>query len=173
MNKKAQGLKDTIEENMDSGKSYKMFGIFLGIGCLFLFLAFLFLPTVILSPHKFAMLFSIGSMWMLISMAFFRGPATYTKRLFRRDQALFSISYLVSLFLTLYCSIIMDNYILTILSCAVQVSFWKFWILLFQNISGLIRLSYRCLQCCGSYFQDSQEVKLAWKHALKQCLTND
>ena len=113
---KSQQLKDTIEENMDSGRSYKFFAIFLGIGVLFLFLSLLFLPTVIFSPHKFAMLFSLGSICMLVSMAFYRGPLTYTKRLMKKDQALFSIAYIFSLFLTLYASIIMGSYIVTILA---------------------------------------------------------
>ena len=114
--KKSQQLKDSIEESMDTGKSYKYFAIFLGIGALFLFLSVLFLPTVIFSPHKFALLFSIGSVCMLISMAFYRGPKTYLKKLFRKDQALFSIAYICSLFLTLFSSVIMGSYLLTILA---------------------------------------------------------
>ena len=151
---KAQGLRDSIEENLDSGKSYKYFAIFLGIGCLFLFMSFLFLPTVVLSPHKFALLFSIGSMCMLVSMAFYRGPATYTKRLFRKDQALFSGSYLISLFLTLYASIILDSYILTILACMVQVSYLPSILNILVVI--LYVYMYSCLPCCGLYEQDSQ-----------------
>mmetsp|Transcript_11185 Transcript_11185/g.11149 ORF Transcript_11185/g.11149 Transcript_11185/m.11149 type:complete len:87 (+) Transcript_11185:47-307(+) len=54
-------------------------------------------------------------------MAFYRGPITYTKRLFRKDQALVSILYLVSLFMTLYASVIAGSFLLTIISCAVQL----------------------------------------------------
>mmetsp|Transcript_24609 Transcript_24609/g.21834 ORF Transcript_24609/g.21834 Transcript_24609/m.21834 type:complete len:108 (+) Transcript_24609:23-346(+) len=60
--KKSQQLRDTIEESVDTGKSYKYFAVFLGIGCLFLLLSLLFLPTIVFSPHKFAMLFTLGSL---------------------------------------------------------------------------------------------------------------
>ncbi|CAI2380495.1 unnamed protein product [Moneuplotes crassus] len=119
--KKSQSIRDTIEENIDSGKSYKYFAIFLAIGCVFLLLSLFFLPTVVLSPHKFAMLFSIGSMCILASMAFYRGPVTYTKRLFRKDQALISIMYIISLFLTLYASMIAGSFLLTMISCGIQL----------------------------------------------------
>ena len=152
---KAQGLRDSIEENLDSGKSYKYFVIFFAIGWLFLFLSCMFL--FVLSIHKFSLLFSVGSICMLVSMAFYRGPATYTKRLFRKDQALFSIWYLVSLFMTLYMSLIWNSTIMTMVACSVQVS-----LTFYSNLYSLI---YSYSQCFGSYDQGSQEARTEWKAA--------
>ena len=59
--RKSQQLRDTIEENMDSGRNYTLFAIFLGIGLLFLFISLIFLPAAIFSPHQFAMLFTVSS----------------------------------------------------------------------------------------------------------------
>lgn len=51
---KALGMKETIAGTVDSGANYKYFTIFMAVGVALLFLSLLFLPVVVLSPHKFA-----------------------------------------------------------------------------------------------------------------------
>ena len=51
---RALGVKETITNTMDTGRNLKYFAIFLLIGVFLIFLSTLFLPMIVLSPHKFA-----------------------------------------------------------------------------------------------------------------------
>ena len=96
------------------------FAAFLGIAALFFFLSFLFLPTFILSPHKFALLFTSGSICVLVALAFYHGPLKFVKKLFTKEKWMFSAMYICSLILTLWASVIMGSYFLTLIAIIVQ-----------------------------------------------------
>ena len=90
-----------------------------GVVCMIL--AFTFLPMIIISPHKFAMLFTIGSFLMLASFSCLRGHAAFFKHLASIERLPFSASYGLSLVGTLYCSMVMGSYILTMIFSGIQV----------------------------------------------------
>ena len=67
---RALGVKESISNTIDSGRNLKYFAIFLLIGIFLIFLSTLFLPVIVLSPHKFAWLFSLGSLSIFIGLAY-------------------------------------------------------------------------------------------------------
>eukprot|EP01138_Halocafeteria_seosinensis_P010798 gb/GECG01011028.1/.p1 GENE.gb/GECG01011028.1/~~gb/GECG01011028.1/.p1 ORF type:complete len:318 (+),score=43.07 gb/GECG01011028.1/:1-954(+) len=96
--------------------------LFSGSMVLFCLAIFLFLPVLIIVPSKFALSCSLGSILFMSSFAVLNGPRRTVRGLFTADRAWFSASYIGSLMLTLYASIIMNSLIFTILGLAVQVS---------------------------------------------------
>ena len=102
---------------MDKGKSLKWSIVLLLISVICFFMSVLFLPVIVVSPHKFAFLFTCGSITALASMACYHGPGTYVGKLFGKDKCIFTVCYIASLIITLWCSLIMDSYILTLIAC--------------------------------------------------------
>jgi hypothetical protein len=98
-----------------------MFAIFFAAGSVCMIFAFTFLPFVILSPHKFALLFTLGSALMLSSFSCLRGHVAFFKNIVSLERLPFSASYGLSLIGTLYCSLVMNSYVLTLIFSAVQV----------------------------------------------------
>lgn len=70
---RALGVKETLTNTMDTGRNLTYFAIFLFIGILLILLSTFFLPVVVLSPHKFACLFSLGSLSIFIGLAYYHG----------------------------------------------------------------------------------------------------
>ena len=106
-----------MTDALDSGRSYKYFFIFLGIGAALIALSFFFL----MFPGKFVLLFTLGSICLLLSMAFLQGPGTYLKKLFSQEKMVFTITYFVSIIFSLYATLIAGSTILTLLACAVEL----------------------------------------------------
>lgn len=89
---------------------------------LFCFLVSLFsLPMIIISPSKFAIPFTFGSLLAIISSAFLNGFKAHLFHVFSKDRWPFSTIYLGSLLLTLYFSLGREsNYIMTVLCSIIQ-----------------------------------------------------
>ena len=95
--------------------NYLFMAIFFAVGCLFLLAAFTALPFILISPAGFNMYFSMASTCMLISVSFYYGPCNYLKTLFSRKNAMISLLYLCSTFLSLYAIFRGSSYLWTIL----------------------------------------------------------
>ncbi len=118
---KMASARSSVDDLSSTRERFTTFAIlaFLGIVCLVL--AFSFLPIMILSPHKFALLFALGSILMIASFSFLRGHVAFWKHLMSVDRLPFTGSYLVSLVGTLYSSLVMGSYILTLVFSLIQV----------------------------------------------------
>ena len=116
VSKRALGLQDSISQTVDTGRNLKYFLIFLLIGGFLIFLSLLFLPVVVLSPHKFACLFTLGSSCILIGLGYYHGLGNFIRQC---DKI--RVIYFISLLLTLYSSIVIGSYILTMLFSVIQL----------------------------------------------------
>lgn len=63
----------SVTEAPMSTQHLLVFGLIAGVGVIFLFLAFLTLPLLVFAPSKFALLFTLGSVCLMVSLAFLRG----------------------------------------------------------------------------------------------------
>ena len=61
-------------------------------------------PVIVLKARKFALLFSMGSLSAMGSVAMLRGPASFVAYMFSRERLLLSSIYVGSLLATLYCA---------------------------------------------------------------------
>merc|ERR1719221_2067904 len=71
------------------------------LGLLLISLSFTFLPILVISPQKFALLFAFGSMTLLGSFAVLKGPQAFLMSLLQREKLPFSGAYVVGLVGTL------------------------------------------------------------------------
>jgi hypothetical protein len=114
-------ISGSVEDMSSTKDRFTTFAILAILGALCMMFAFTFLPFVIISPHKFALLFTLGSALMLLSFSFLRGHMAFIKHLSSMERLPFSGSYLVSLVGTLYCSMVMGSYLLTLIFSIIQV----------------------------------------------------
>merc|ERR1740138_372651 len=97
---------------MNPVKLAQFVGIFF-VGMMLITLSFTFLPVLPIAPQKFALLFAFGSMIVMGSLAFLKGPKALATQLIQREKLPFSATYVVSLVGTLAATIILRSFILT------------------------------------------------------------
>jgi len=147
----ASGAQQKTEEAAFFMNSDKLmyFSVLAGVGGFFIFLAFLFLPTIVFSPQKFALLFTMGSVCLIASLCVIRGFGPFVSHLMSKKKWPFSLAYLISLVLTLYASLFAGRYLLTFVSAIVQLI--SLFALLISYIPGGTRfLSYVKDQSLGA-----------------------
>ena len=96
-------------------KKQRIFGFItsLGLGLFFFSFATLYVPVIVLKARKFALLFSLGSLFTLGSFSFLWGPCNHIKHLFGKERLPFTSVYLGTLFATLYFALGLQSYVLT------------------------------------------------------------
>ncbi|CAJ1340659.1 unnamed protein product [Effrenium voratum] len=107
-----EGLKGLGNLAMSPAKLAQFAGIFLA-GVFLISVSFSFLPVMVIAPQKFALLFAFGSMTMLGSFAFLKGPQAFLAGMARKEQLPFSVAYAVGLVGTLVSTIILRSFLLT------------------------------------------------------------
>lgn len=99
-----------------------LFAALMGGGALFLFMAvFLFLPVIILAPSKFALSFTIGCCLVLSAFAALKGWRRQAQQMLARERLPFTAGYLGSIGLTLYASVALKSYLLSLLASGLQI----------------------------------------------------
>merc|ERR1712232_145101 len=84
-----------------SRTTWYYFFVLFGSGVAILALSVMFLPMVVLAPQQFSILFTLGSLCMLLSFSVLRGHVEFLKYLFDRSRIVLSGTYVVSLLGTL------------------------------------------------------------------------
>eukprot|EP00347_Sterkiella_histriomuscorum_P017023 403350952 len=109
-----------VISKMNDKKDYTKAFACLFLSGLFLMLAFLTLPTIILSPQRFTTLFTISMILLIVALAFLNGPQTYAQKLTEKKNVFASCILIGSIILSLYFSIIAGSYLLSILFCIIE-----------------------------------------------------
>ena len=104
-----------MQEVQEAAENWKNFSILFFLGSFFILMSFAFLPVFVLVPAKFASLFTLGSVCILSSVAVMKGFKEFLKVLVKKDKIYYSILYVVTIFGTLYFSIISKSYFLAII----------------------------------------------------------
>ncbi|KAK3861766.1 hypothetical protein Pcinc_032303 [Petrolisthes cinctipes] len=84
-------------------------------------LAAMYFPLLVFKARKFALLFTLGSLFSVMSFSFLWGPVNHLKHLFTGERIMFTSIYFISLFATLYFALSLQSTILTSISAVVQV----------------------------------------------------
>ncbi|KAI5964158.1 uncharacterized protein KGF55_002100 [Candida pseudojiufengensis] len=93
---------------------------FAGSLCCWLICIFLF-PILSLKPRKFALLWSLGSIFFLVSFGVLQGPQAYLIHLFSSTRIIFTIIFGASIILTLISSLSLKSTLLSIVFAAIQL----------------------------------------------------
>ncbi|XP_076755063.1 uncharacterized protein LOC143425893 [Xylocopa sonorina] len=91
------------------------------MGVLCFCLSAIYIPVLLLKARKFALLYTLGSVFFLLSFCFLLGPLNYLKSLFTAERRCFSISYFITLIGTLYCALHLQSTALTVLCAVLQL----------------------------------------------------
>ncbi|XP_053990394.1 uncharacterized protein LOC128882693 [Hylaeus volcanicus] len=110
----ALGIKESIQFHMLSS-----FLIFLGF--LMIFCSFLFLPMIVFSPHKFAILFTSGSLFVINGIGLMKGYDKLFYHLIQPSRCPLSIAYIMSVITTLFATLKLHSYFLTLGSSIIQM----------------------------------------------------
>ncbi|RKP25536.1 vesicle transport protein, partial [Syncephalis pseudoplumigaleata] len=97
------------------------FAVCLATGCIFFIVSFFMLPWLLVVPRKFAVSFTFGSLFVMASFALFKGPQAHLMHLISRDRLPFTLTYITSMVLTLYFSLGLKSYLLTLIGAIVQI----------------------------------------------------
>lgn len=111
-------------------------------------MASLYLPVLLLKARKFALLFSLGSLFVISSFNFLWGFTAHLKHLFSRERFPFTSVYFTSLFLTIYFALGLRSTMLTVISSVFQVLALMWYIISYlpggqKGLSIFSRLFYR------------------------------
>lgn len=93
---------------------------FAGALCCWLICIFLF-PVLTLKPRKFALLWSLGLIFFLISFGVLQGAQAYLLHLFSSTRIIFTIVFGASIILTLISSLSLKSTLLSIIFAAIQL----------------------------------------------------
>ncbi|KAL2737765.1 protein transport protein SFT2 [Vespula squamosa] len=104
-------------------RTHKLFAFaicfFLGLLCFGL--SAICIPLLLTKAKKFALLYTLGSSYILLSFCFLWNPINYLKSLFATERRCFTISYFVTLIGTLYCALHLQSTPLTVLCAVLQL----------------------------------------------------
>ncbi|XP_021889928.1 protein transport protein SFT2-like [Carica papaya] len=116
------GSFQSTTSNIPSGKSLMYFGLFLAAGVFFVFIAFtMFLPVIVLVPQKFAICFTIGCAFIVGSFFALKGPRTQFAHMSSKERLPFTLGFVGSMVGTIYVSMVLHSYILSVLFSVLQV----------------------------------------------------
>ncbi|WVY94453.1 hypothetical protein V8G54_033541 [Vigna mungo] len=108
--------------NVPSGKALVYFGLLLASGVFFVFIAFtLFLPVMVVMPQKFAICFTLGCGFIIGSFFALKGPKNQLTHMMSRERLPFTLAFLGSMIGTIYVSMVLHSYILSVVFSVVQV----------------------------------------------------
>ncbi|GBF97008.1 hypothetical protein Rsub_09805 [Raphidocelis subcapitata] len=113
----------TLESSgIPTGEQLVLFFSLAGGGALFLAMAFfMFLPIIIIAPSKFALSFTIGCCLVLSGFAALKGWRKQAAAMLARERLPFTAGYLGSVALTLYASLMLKSYLLSLGAAGLQV----------------------------------------------------
>ncbi|KAL0407031.1 UNVERIFIED_CONTAM: protein transport protein SFT2 [Sesamum latifolium] len=124
----SKGVKDlpgnfqSATSNIPSGKALVYFGLLLASGVFFVFIAFtLFLPVIVLVPQKFAICFTVGCAFIIGSFFALRGPKNQFNHMSSKERLPFTLGFLGSMIGTIYVSMVLHSYVLSVLFSVLQV----------------------------------------------------
>ncbi|KAL7142360.1 hypothetical protein ABFS83_08G118600 [Erythranthe nasuta] len=116
------GSFNSSTSSVPSGKSLMYFGIFLATGIFFIFVGFtIFLPVMVLKPQKFAICFTIGCAFIVGSFFALKGPKNQLMHMLSKERLPFTLGFIGSMAGTIYVSMVLHSYILSVLFSVLQV----------------------------------------------------
>lgn len=101
------------------------------------------LPVLVVSSRKFALLFTMGSLFFIASFSLLKGPVAHMKSLAQPAKLPFTVAYFGSLVLTLYTAMVLQSYVLTVLSSILQCAALLYFFMSYIP-GGVTGMTYMC-----------------------------
>lgn len=117
----AQAKSDPCLPSLSKKQRIIGFMLCLSMGLFCFFMCSLYVPVLVLKARKFALLYTLGSVFFLMSFSALWGPVNHLKHLFSGDRLLFSLVYFLTIGATLYFSMWKRSFVMTILFACIQI----------------------------------------------------
>ncbi|KAL4221810.1 hypothetical protein ACF0H5_020064 [Mactra antiquata] len=117
----SQAQKDPLCPGLTKKQRILGFVICLLLGTFCFSLACLYIPLLVLKARKFAMLYSVGSLFIIGSFSMLWGPMNHVKHLLGRERLVFTSVYFGTMFATIYFSIWVRSTVLTVIFAVMQI----------------------------------------------------
>jgi hypothetical protein len=115
---------------MPSGKSIMYFGLFLATGIFFIFISFtMFLPVMVVMPQKFAICFTLGCIFIIASFFALKGVRNQFAHMGSKERLPFTVGFIGSMAATIYVSMVLHSYILSVIFSGVQVLALSYYVI--------------------------------------------
>ncbi|XP_069115011.1 LOW QUALITY PROTEIN: uncharacterized protein [Argopecten irradians] len=114
----SQAQRDPLLPSLTKKQRILGFVICLLMGTFCFSLASLYIPLLVLKARKFAVLYTLGSVFVIASFSLLWGPMNHIKHLFSVERMPFTVAYFGTMFATLYFSLWARSTIFTVI-CAV------------------------------------------------------
>ena len=125
-------LKQFIISKIQVETSYLKFGIVFITGIVIVIISLFFLPLILISPKKFALLFALGTFVSLSSFIFYYGTVQFLELLFNKDRIWFTVVYLTGFFGCLFFPTFFGkNYFIILVFSGLEMISTLFFILTF------------------------------------------
>lgn len=93
----------------------------MGLGVFCMIVSTFYIPMLILKARKFALLYTLGSIFFIMSFSFLSGFGAMFRQMFSRERLALSISYSCCLVATLYFAMIEQSTAFTVLFAVAQI----------------------------------------------------
>lgn len=124
-----QSKTETLIMGLSYQTRFKGFVASVALSNLFFFLAFMIgLPVILLRPHKFALLFTMGSLGFMFSFSFLKGPTAHLKSMCAAESVRFTAAWIGSMLATIYAALVVRSYVLVVLTSSVQITSLAFYL---------------------------------------------
>ncbi|EDV23876.1 uncharacterized protein TRIADDRAFT_57527 [Trichoplax adhaerens] len=136
------------------------------------------MPFLVLRARKFALLFTLGSLFTIGSFSMLWGPVNHLKHLFSSERLTFTLTYFLSLFVTLYAALIVRKQLCAWWHYGVKIDVQNMFIVASNNESQQAyelnvlyhQFSHQSLVCNRSIMECRiYDVLTAWLYAAQVC----
>ncbi|XP_064461315.1 uncharacterized protein LOC135371186 [Ornithodoros turicata] len=117
----AEAEKDSCLPSLSKKQRIVGFMAFIAMGIFCLTLAGMYAPFLVLKARKFALLYTMGSLFIISSFALLWGPTNHIKHLFSKERLPFTLTYFGTSCLTLYFALWERNTLLTAIFAVCQL----------------------------------------------------
>uniref|UniRef100_A0A182Q9N7 Vesicle transport protein n=2 Tax=Neomyzomyia TaxID=44536 RepID=A0A182Q9N7_9DIPT len=121
----------------------------MGLGIFCMIVSTFYIPVLILKARKFALLYTLGSVFFIMSFSFLSGFGAMFRQMFSRERIAMSISYTCCLTATLYFAMVAQSTAFTVLFAVAQI-ITLLWMILAAIPGGMSGVKF-----FGSMFRSS------------------
>ena len=120
-NSLSNSLSEKMSETQEAVESYKLGMFLLCIGFLILCFSMVYLPFIVIMPHKFNSLFLFGSSIIMVALATMMGTKKFFKAMYTKKNIFYSLCYTGSLVVGLYASTNHQSYVVCLTTAIVNI----------------------------------------------------
>eukprot|EP00698_Gefionella_okellyi_P007554 TRINITY_DN1853_c0_g1_i1.p1 TRINITY_DN1853_c0_g1~~TRINITY_DN1853_c0_g1_i1.p1 ORF type:complete len:167 (+),score=28.89 TRINITY_DN1853_c0_g1_i1:33-533(+) len=116
------GTEDSASTCFGLSRTQRLGGflLFIGAGLFLSFMTVLSFYQIVTRPAKFLLMSTLANIFLLSSPAFLVGPMDHVYSMFKENRRWATVSYIAASALALYSGIVVQNYVLSVISTVLQ-----------------------------------------------------